>query len=185
VVTGSKEEGTDMDERARIVVGVDGSAGSREALRFALQDAARRGGRVEVVWAFQPPDWYGLVDGELTLPNLDEVKASLEAQAQQLVRGVVLEQGGALAAVPVEVVAVLGTPGRVLIEQARAAEMLVVGHRGRGGAASVLLGSVGLYCVFHAPCSVTIVRPAPVPEAVPAPAAAASPVPVCRVRHSA
>jgi nucleotide-binding universal stress UspA family protein len=167
-----------MDERARIVVGVDGSASSREALRFALQDAARRGGRVEVVWAFQPPDWYELVDGELALPNLDDVKANMEAQAHQLVRGVALEQGSALAAVPVEVVAVLGTPGRVLVEQACGAEMLVLGHRGRSGVASVLLGSVGLYCVFHAPCSVTIVRSTPVPAAVPAPAAAAaSPAP--------
>jgi nucleotide-binding universal stress UspA family protein len=166
-----------MDERARIVVGVDGSAGSREALRFALRDAARRGGRVEVVWAFEPPDWYRLVDGELTLPNLDEVKANLEAQAQQLVRGIVLEQRAALAAVPVEVVVVHGTPGRVLVEQARGAEVLVLGHRGRGSVASVVLGSVGLYCVFHAPCSVAIVRPTPVPDALPAPAAAACPVP--------
>jgi nucleotide-binding universal stress UspA family protein len=165
-----------MDERARIVVGVDGSAGSREALRFALEDAARRGGRVEVVWAFQPADWYTLVDGEVTVPNDDDITANLEAQAQQMVRGIVLEQDRALAAVPVEVVAVLGPPGRVLAEQARGAEMLVLGHRGRGGVSSVVLGSVGLYCVFHAPCSVTIVRPTPVPEPAPAPAAAASPV---------
>jgi nucleotide-binding universal stress UspA family protein len=72
---------------------------------------------------------------------------------------------------------VLGAPGRVLVEQARGAELLVLGHRGRGGVASVVLGSVGLYCVLHAPCSVTIVRPTPVPEAVPAPAAAPSPAP--------
>jgi nucleotide-binding universal stress UspA family protein len=161
-----------MDERARIVVGVDGSAGSREALRFALEDAARRGGRVEVVWAFQPADWYTLVDGEVTVPNDDDITANLEAQAQQMVRGIVLEQDRALAAVPVEVVAVLGPPGRVLAEQARGAEMLVLGHRGRGGVSSVVLGSVGLYCVIHAPCSVMIVRPAPVPDTVPAPAAA-------------
>jgi nucleotide-binding universal stress UspA family protein len=168
-----------MDERARIVVGVDGSDGSREALRFALEDAARRGGRVEVVWAFQPADWYTLVDvvdGEVALPNDDDITANLEAQARQLVRGIVLEQGAALAAVPVDVVALLGPPGRVLVEQARGAEMLVLGHRGRGGVASVVLGSVGLHCVFHAPCSVTIVRPTPVPETAAAPAAAASPV---------
>jgi nucleotide-binding universal stress UspA family protein len=165
-----------MNERARIVVGVDGSAGSREALRFALQDAARRDGRVEVVWAFQEPDWYTLVDGEMALPNNDEVKASLEDQAQQLVREVLREQGAALAAVPVEVIAAPGAPGQVLVEQARGAELLVLGHRGRGGVASVVLGSVGLYCVFHAPCTMTIVRPTPVPEAVPAPAVAASPV---------
>jgi nucleotide-binding universal stress UspA family protein len=161
-----------MDERVRTVVGVDGSAGSQDALRFALQDAGRRGGRVEVVWAFPEPDWYTLADGELALANLDDVKTNLEEQAQQLVRRVLLEQGAALDAVPVEIVAVLGTPGRVLVEQARGAEMLVLGHRGRGGLASVVLGSVGLYCVIHAPCSVMIVRPAPVPDTVPAPAAA-------------
>lgn len=57
----------------------------------------------------------------------------------------------------------MGSPGKVLVEQARRADALVLGHRGRGAFASVLLGSVGLHCVLHATCPVTIVRPAPEP----------------------
>ena len=59
--------------------------------------------------------------------------------------------------VRIEVIA--GTTGPVLVEQSRTAELLVVGHRGRGELASVLLGSVGLYCVLHAHSPVLVVRP--------------------------
>jgi nucleotide-binding universal stress UspA family protein len=62
----------------------------------------------------------------------------------------------------------------VLIEQAQAADLLVVGHRGRGGLASALLGSVGLHCVLHAACPVIIVRPAAPPVAEPPPAGTAA-----------
>jgi hypothetical protein len=52
-----------------------------------------------------------------------------------------------------------GHPAPVLIDQAKGADLLVVGHRGRGGFASALLGSVGLHCVLHGECPVTVVRP--------------------------
>ena len=51
---------------------------------------------------------------------------------------------------PTEVVAVPGPAAKALIEQAAGAEVLVVGHRGRGGFTSAVLGSVGLHCVLHA-----------------------------------
>jgi nucleotide-binding universal stress UspA family protein len=63
----------------------------------------------------------------------------------------------------VEVVALIGSPGKLLVEQALRADVLVLGHRGRGPLASVVLGSVGLHCVLHTACPVTIV--CPVPEA--------------------
>jgi nucleotide-binding universal stress UspA family protein len=47
----------------------------------------------------------------------------------------------------------------VLVDQSRDADMLVVGHRGRGGLRSAVLGSVGLQCVLHAAVPVTVVRP--------------------------
>ena len=53
-----------------------------------------------------------------------------------------------------------------LIERARGADLLVIGHRGRGGAASALLGSVGLHCVLHAECPVTVIRPKLAPAVV-------------------
>jgi nucleotide-binding universal stress UspA family protein len=74
---------------------------------------------------------------------------------------VVAEQGESAAGIALRVQTVPGAPAAVLVEQAQGADLLVVGHRGRGGVASALLGSVGMHCVLHAPCPVTIVRPAP------------------------
>ena len=59
--------------------------------------------------------------------------------------------------VRVDVDAVSGRAGEVLVERARDADLLVVGHRGRGGLRSVALGSVGLNCVLHAPSPVLVV----------------------------
>jgi nucleotide-binding universal stress UspA family protein len=61
--------------------------------------------------------------------------------------------------VPLRVRALPGAASEVLTEQARGADLLVVGHRGRGGFASAMLGSVGLHSVLNAPCPVTVVRP--------------------------
>jgi nucleotide-binding universal stress UspA family protein len=63
------------------------------------------------------------------------------------------------------VVGVDGSPeSRVAL---RGADLLVLGHRGRGGFASAVLGSVGLHCVLHALCPVTIVRPEREPAEAP------------------
>ncbi|GAA2558731.1 universal stress protein [Pseudonocardia hydrocarbonoxydans] len=163
-----------MDDSSRIVVGVDGSAGSREALRYAMRDAARRGARLAVVRVFEPPQDrpapYGLY-GLPRPPSLDELTANVESTTRTMVGEVAAELGPEGAAVPADVVALLGSPAKVLVEQARRADALVLGHRGRGALASALLGSVGLHCVLHATCPVTIVRSVSEP-AQPAPGAA-------------
>jgi nucleotide-binding universal stress UspA family protein len=61
--------------------------------------------------------------------------------------------------VEMEIVGVSGHAASELVEQSREADALVLGHRGRGAIASTFLGSVGLNCVLHAHCPVTIVRP--------------------------
>jgi nucleotide-binding universal stress UspA family protein len=63
------------------------------------------------------------------------------------------------------------------VDAAEAAELLVIGHRGRGSVASVLLGSVGLYCVLNARCPVTVVRPRTQVASDPVPAAEVSTAP--------
>lgn len=75
----------------------------------------------------------------------------------------------------IEVLALVGRPGHVLVEQADGAQLLVVGHRGRGALASAVLGSVALYCALHAPGAVVVVRPARVTVPAAQPAVAAVP----------
>ncbi|WP_214367542.1 universal stress protein [Pseudonocardia sp. H11422] len=149
-----------MDEPGTIVVGVDGSAESRAALAHALEDAGRRGARVRVVSVFQPPEYWAIAYGMAAPPSEEQVTADVETSVRELVGSVVTERPG-VAEVPVEIRVVPGVPARVLIDESRDAAVLVLGHRGRGGFASALLGSVGMQCVLHAPCPVTIVRPVP------------------------
>ena len=147
-----------MAERPTIVVGVDGSAGARAALRYAFDDAARRGARIRVVSAVEEPQYWAVAYGMSAPPPLADIPAGIEKAAQQLVDEVRVERSGGVD-VPVTVQALVGSPAEVLLEQARDADLLVLGHRGLGGVASAMLGSVGLQCVLHAPGAVTIVRP--------------------------
>jgi nucleotide-binding universal stress UspA family protein len=149
-----------MSTQGTIVVGVDGSDCSRTALEFALDEAVLRGAAVRAVAAAPEADYWATSYG-LSPSLLDELTADMEKMAQGVVDAVVRERGGAVADVPVEVRAVPGSPGQVLVDQSRDADMLVVGHRGRGGLRSTVLGSVGLQCVLHAAVPVTVVRPAP------------------------
>ncbi|MFC5992879.1 universal stress protein [Pseudonocardia hispaniensis] len=148
-----------MGERTDVVVGVDGSASSRQALAYALADAARRGVGVRVVSVFPPPDYRAVAYGMTAPPSTEDIAADIETSVRATVAEVVTEQGDPVGRVPVEVLAVPGTAAEVLVAESKDAQLLVVGHRGRGGFASVLLGSVGLHCVLHASCSVTVVRP--------------------------
>jgi nucleotide-binding universal stress UspA family protein len=144
----------------RIVVGVDGSAVSRDALRWAAAEAELRDCPVEVVYGWQ-------VSTEPRPPDVDlGVAPPLEAyqrQAEQRIRGIVAETLGPGPAGRVSVQAVHHTPGKALIERARDADLLVLGSRGRGRLAAWLLGSISDAAVQRAPCSVVIVRPRPEP----------------------
>jgi nucleotide-binding universal stress UspA family protein len=154
-----------MQERPAVVVGVDGSPESRAALRYAMEEAARRGVGVEVVSAFLPPQYRPDAYRLNAPPTPYEIKSDLRFLARRMVDGVVAEVP-TLGTVSVELHELEGKPADVLIQRARGADLLVIGHRGRGGAASALLGSVGLQCVLHAECSVTVIRPKPVPAVV-------------------
>jgi nucleotide-binding universal stress UspA family protein len=151
-------------ERGRIVVGVDGSAGSRAALVHALQEAARRGAAVDVVAAFQPPEYWVPLYAAPVIP-IDEVRDDVRRDTEQFVQETIGELAGRLPEMPAVTVHVVADgAAAALLRAAEGADLLVVGSRGRGAVGSLLLGSVSLACTLHAPCPITVVhavRPKP------------------------
>lgn len=149
---------------ATIVVGIDGSAGSEAALRFALDEARLRGATLRVVHAYVlplsdvAPDPFLLEFPSVPGPELEAIAADLDAGARSLIDAALDRVlGGAEAGVALERVAVEGSPSASLIDQAAGADLLVVGSRGHGRVHGLLLGSVSQQCVSHAPCPVAIV----------------------------
>jgi nucleotide-binding universal stress UspA family protein len=139
---------------ATIVVGVDGSPESKEALRWALEEARLRDATVRAVHAWGNP--YVFTPG-FGLPEDFELPALHEA-AEKLLNSTVVEVAGENPEVEVEQIVTEGPPGSVLVDAARDAVILVVGSRGHGGFVGLLLGSVSQQCAHHAPCPVLIVR---------------------------
>ncbi|MDD7933219.1 universal stress protein [Actinomycetospora straminea] len=140
-----------------MVVGVDGSPGSRAALVDAMRSAALRGACLRVVAVYEPPEWR-LPAAPTPLPDRAEIEESLAGAVRAMVTDVAYELGGEhLVRPPVTVEVARGDAADVLVRAAAGADELVVGHRGRGAVASALLGSVGWGCVRHAPCPVRVV----------------------------
>ena len=143
----------------RIVVGVDDSPGGRAALAHALREGSLRGARVEVLGAFTRPEfWAGeAIPGWSMVPDVEEIRAAVDAHLHRVVNEVREEVGADASGVTVLVHVVAGSAAAALLGSARNADLLVVGSRGRGGFTSMVLGSVSLQCVLHAPCPVTVV----------------------------
>ena len=144
---------------ARVVAAVDGSAGSKAALRFALEDAARRSVPVEAVIAYRPPDFRA--DFTVLGPSdQDHMMRTARTQHEDLARALVGEVTQAMPAPApeVHVRAVMGTPSAVLIRESEGADLLVLGSRGHGGFHNMLLGSTSMQCTMHATCPVTVVQ---------------------------
>lgn len=146
-----KEVLMNVDGVRTVVVGIDGSPDSHRALKWAMDEAARVPSRfvlvhgVEVGVAAASPYGTGVLfeqleEGGRTI--LDEVLAEVRA-------------AGFEAEGRVEV----GSAAHALIEASRDADLLVVGCRGHGGFAGLLLGSVSAACAHHAHCPVVVVRP--------------------------
>ncbi|WP_214401443.1 universal stress protein [Pseudonocardia lacus] len=148
-----------MDRTGLVVVGIDGSPGSRAAAEHALADAARRGARLLAVAAAPQPEVWSLEYGITASPSLAEVLERVRIGAQEQLRELLEAHPDLAVKVDASVEVHTGVPGDVLTAAAAHADLLVVGHRGRGALASALLGSVGLHCVLHATCPVTVVRP--------------------------
>jgi nucleotide-binding universal stress UspA family protein len=135
---------------ATVVVGVDGSPGGQEALRFAIEEARLRMATLKVVLAWGIP-----FSGGVPFGMIPSMLAEFQAEAESVLDEEIAKAGAI--PVPVERVLVEGAAARALIEAAQGADLLVVGSRGRGGFKGLLLGSVSQQCAHHTPCPIMIV----------------------------
>ncbi|MDI2030258.1 universal stress protein [Saccharopolyspora sp. TS4A08] len=138
----------------RIVVGVDGSPGSRAALRWAVRYAEQFRGEVTAVLAWAPPSFTEVAPVPPPISD-DESKTRAEKGLREIVDEVT---GMPVTSVRVRREVVRGHAARALLDRAENAELLVVGSRGHGGFVGALLGSVSQHCVTHASCPVVVVR---------------------------
>jgi nucleotide-binding universal stress UspA family protein len=152
-MTGGKQART----ASAVVVGVDGSDGAKEALRWALAEARLRTAPLRIVhaWTYAymgaTTGGYGYMGGFDSSSAIGPENNDLQRAAEELVDRLIGEVVGDVKDVEIE---------RQVIDVA-ASDLLVVGSRGHGGFAGLLLGSVSQQCVHHAPCPVVVVHPAP------------------------
>ena len=134
----------DAESVPRIVVGVDGSVGAMAALEWAATQAQLTGAVLEIVTAF------GRGSVMVSAKEVDRVMRKDIDEATAQARKIAPE-------LTIASKTHAGPPAPVLIEESRAADLLVVGSRGRGGFTGLLLGSVSRTCVSSARCPVVIV----------------------------
>ena len=136
--------------KPRIVVGVDGSDGSKQALRWAHYLARLTGARLDVVAAWE----YNALFNLTSLPELDFPADDVERSLQETVDEVLAGERPA----DLRVKALAGPAAETLVTASGDALMLVVGSRGRGGFAGLLIGSVSAKVAEHADCPVLVVH---------------------------
>ena len=143
-----------QDATARIVVGVDGSEQSKMALKWAAHLAAASGARIDAVLAWEYPVSFGWAQGWTYTPDTwnprEDAEKSLVATVDEVF--------GSDRPADMKLLVQEGNAARILLDQSKGATMLVVGSRGHGGFAGLLLGSVSQRVVTHARCPVVVVH---------------------------
>jgi nucleotide-binding universal stress UspA family protein len=135
--------------RYHIVVGVDGSAHSRTALRWSLVEAAVHSGTVTAVYAWQMPF--------LSFPG-----AFRREELEKVSKEFLIETVSAVAPapeIPLLTVVAEGDATEALIAASKDADLLVLGIRGRSPFKGLLVGSVSQGCAASAPCPVVLIKP--------------------------
>jgi nucleotide-binding universal stress UspA family protein len=140
--------------RPTTLVGVDASACSGRALRWALDDAARRGAAVHVVLALRLGS--GHRHGEAA-SVVDRERAAAERRLATVVAEAAAGVPGVPEPVTWQVVPTTGRPADVLVARSGDVDLLVVGRRGLGGLGRLALGSVSRRCAEAARCPVVVV----------------------------
>ena len=131
--------------RPVIVVGVDGSPGSRMALRWAVGHAELIGATVHAVLAWQLPETHSYTSRDTEADARVTLDTAIDAALGPDQRARVTAQVAP------------GRPGHVLVDASSGAQLLVVGSHGHGDLVGRLIGSVSQYCVTHARCPVVVV----------------------------
>ena len=136
------------------MIGVDGSDVAKEALQYGLHEASMRGTRVRAVHAWMasqaiPASGPGMV-APIDITPYEHAHEELLRATVKAVAGDKAEQ--------IDLVVVESPAGPAIIDNARDAELIVVGRRGRGAMKSLVLGSVSSYVVQHAICPVLVVQ---------------------------
>ncbi|MEV8438778.1 universal stress protein [Actinosynnema sp. NPDC051121] len=140
-----------------ILVGVDGSPASREALRWALAQAVKTGDTVEATMAWLREPEFVAATSMGVHPHADT--PGHRHPAREL-HSIVEEVRAAVpGAPPVTEVTTVGDAGTALAQASRQADLLVVGVHGHSGLAGFLPGSVTADCLRHATCPVVVVPP--------------------------
>lgn len=139
----------------RIVVGMDSSDGARYAATWAAQEAKLRGRGLTLAHSVIPTVAAGAF-GMGVPPRIDLIDELRESAAAELTR-----MAADLDCPDVLVHVEVGTPSGLLLLASENAELIVLGSRGRGGFAGLLLGSVGTQVTSHADCPVIVMRQAP------------------------
>jgi nucleotide-binding universal stress UspA family protein len=145
-----------MGDIKLIIAGVDGSEKSQAALQWAYDEATHHGASLTVVMTWhvptlpQSPPYGALTEKDYesrpkmdALGVLEGMVAKLEKRTPEVDLRTSIEEGN---------------PAKVLIERSKGADLVVVGSRGHGGFAGMLLGSVSQHLVAHAHCPVVVVR---------------------------
>ncbi|WP_018503569.1 universal stress protein [Parafrankia discariae] len=133
-----------------VIVGVDGSGNSVGALRWAAEAAALRRAPLRVVHALGHTD---VPYPELIIAG----QSDLLHRAQETLDEIVAKGLAGAGEIVVDTVVTPEAPSAVLLRETENAQLLVVGHRGRGGFAELLLGSVSHQSILHARCPVAVV----------------------------
>jgi nucleotide-binding universal stress UspA family protein len=144
-----------MSSWQRVVVGVDGSSSSLQALEAALEQAREHQAELVVITTWSELPMAG-APGYGAYRWVGEADFSTIAKQQQddALAAVV----GDDSSVRVEGRVVEGHPAQELVRAAEGADLLVVGSRGHGGFVGMLLGSVSQHVAAHAPCPVLVIR---------------------------
>lgn len=134
----------------KILVGIDGSEGSKAALRWAIDEAKTHGATIEALYAWSYLDQSALGGDFVPGYSEDDARVELDKTVDEVL--------GTESAVSIERTVICELPARALIKASAGADLVVVGARGLGGFRELLLGSVSHQVANHVACPVTIIK---------------------------